>query len=324
MDLFLQFSELPCATAEASFTAIPLSVQRKDFLAKAADGAPIFLLHDASQVHYSPSVQFKHLTAQFHATCRVHTADVDLQDQFAIVACDGSVPDLHELFVRCFGAAIEELAVNSGTRELSACVQKLLDLFKSLSQPSGKEVSGLWGELYVIAKSGNVAGALAAWHSDPFDRFDFSWGQECLEVKASTHSARLHHFALEQLMEPTHGKGYVVSVLMQPLSGGFGLLDLANSIESDIRLAPALKQKLWGNMAKALGNDFSDKLDKRFDPAYAERNLAVYLMQDIPKPAIPSDPRVMNLRFTSDLTNVTSSLSRPFSNHLRKVFEHLS
>ena len=320
MDLFHQFSELPYATAEASFTAISLSTQRKDFLAKASDGAPIFLLHDASQAQYSPSVQFKHLTAQFHATCRVHTDDVDLQGQFALVACDAAVPDLHEIFVRCFGAAIEELPANSGTRELNTCVRKILDLFRALSQPSGKEVSGLWGELYVIANSGDVAGALAAWHEDPFDRFDFSWGHGCLEVKASTQTARIHHFALEQLMKPTNGSGFVVSLLLQPLSGGLGLLDFANSIEAEIFNFPALKQKLWANLAKALGDDFSDKLDKRFDITYAERNFILYAMNDIPRPEIPSDPRIMEIRFTADLNFVVSSVKKP---SLSAVFDIL-
>lgn len=320
MDLFHQFSALPCATAEATFTAIPLSVQRKDFLAKAADGAPIFLLHDASQVQYSPGVQFRHLTAQFHATCRVHTDDTDLHEQFALVACDGTVPDLHELFVRCFGAAIEELPVDSGTRELNACIQKLIDLFRALSQPSGKEVSGLWGELYVIANSGDIAGALAAWHEDPFDRFDFSWKQGCLEVKASTQDARLHHFALEQLMKPTNGIGYVASLLLQPLSGGLGLLDLANSIEAEVRNSPTLKQKLWNNLAKALGGDFSEKLDKRFDVSYAERCVIVYAMDDVPRPDQPSDPRVIAIRFTADLTTVASSLKKSSLSALRSIF----
>ncbi|MBS1159674.1 MAG: motif protein [Proteobacteria bacterium] len=265
MDLFDQFSGLPCAAEEASFTAIPLSTKRRDFLSKRADGAPVFLLHDASETQYSPGVHFRHLTALFHATCRVYTDDTDFQEQFALVACDGTVPDLHEIFIRCFGAAIEELPANSGTRELNACIQKLLDLFRALSLPSVKDVSGLWGELYVIANSGDIAGALAAWHEDPFDRFDFSWEQGCLEVKASTQAVRLHHFALEQLMSPMNGVGYVASLLLQPLSGGLGLIDLANSIEAAVRSSPTLKQKLWNNLGKALGSDFSDKLDKRFD-----------------------------------------------------------
>lgn len=320
MEIFHRFFELPCATMEASFTAIPLSTHRKDFLAKGADGAPIFLLHDASQAQYNPSVQFRHLNAQFHVTCRVHTDAVDIQEQFALVACDGAVPDLHELFIRCFGAAIEELPANCGTRELSACVHKLLDLFKALSEPSGKEVSGLWGELYVIANSGNVAGALAAWHEDPFDRFDFSWDRGRLEVKTSAQPARIHHFALEQLMQPTNGSGYVASLMLQPLSGGIGLVDLANSIEAQIPNSPALKQKLWTNIAKSLGGDFSDKLDKRFDVAYAERRFIMYAMDDIPRIEQPSDPRVMAIRFSADLTTVTSSFKKTSLSVLRAIF----
>lgn len=319
MDLFHRFSELPCATANMSFKAIALSSRRKDFLAKTADGAPIFLLHDASEAQYCPGVQFRHLTAQYHATCHVQTDDSDLQDQFALVACDSSVSDLHELFVRCFGAAIEELPFNSGTRELSACVQKLLDLFRALSLPSGKEVSGLWGELYVISISGDVAGALAVWHEDPFDRVDFSSERGYLEVKTSTQAVRLHHFALKQLAIPTNGCGYVASLLLKPLSGGLGLLDLANSIEEKIKNFPILKQKLWNNLAKALGVDFSDKLDKRFDVTYAERYFIMYAMEDIPKPEQPEDPRIIEIRFTADLTTVASSVKKPIAAVFRDI-----
>lgn len=320
MSLFDQFSALSCATSETSFTAIPVSAHRKDFLAKGSDGAPIFLLHDASEAQYSPGVHFRHLTAQFHTTCRVYTDDTDLQEQFALVACDGAATDLHELFVRCFCAAIEELPINSGTRELSSCIQKLVDLFRALSQPSGRDVLGLWGELYVIASSGNITGALAAWHEDPFDRFDFSWEQGCLEVKACTQATRLHHFALEQLMNPTNGIGYVVSLMLQPLSGGLGLIDLANSIEAEVSNSPALKQKLWNNLAKALGSDFSEKLDKRFDISYADRYIIVYAMNDVPRPEKPSDPRVIAIRFTADMTMVTSSLKVNSLSALRGMF----
>ncbi len=310
MSIFDHFSNLPCATSETSFTAIPLSTHRKDFLAKGSDGTPIFLLHDASAALYSPGVQFRYLTAQFHATCRVHTGDKDLQDQFALVSCDGAETDLHEIFVRCFSAAIEELPSNAGTRELNACIQKLVDLFRALSQPSGKDVLGLWAELYVIANSGNIAGAMTCWHEDPFDRFDFSWEQGCLEVKATMKPARLHTFPLEQLMNPTKGIGYVASLLLQPLSGGLGIIDLANLIEIEISHLPALKLKLWNNLAKALGGDFSEKLDKRFDISYAERNVVVYAMDDVPRPDKPNDPRVIAIRFTVDLTTTTSSLKK--------------
>lgn len=310
MGLYHQFSVLSCATSHSNFTAIPLSARRRDFLAKSADGAPIFLLQDASSAQYSPGVQFRHLTAQFHATCHVSTDGAELQDQFALVACDSSVPELHEIFIRCFGAAIEELPTTCGTAELNSCIQKLINLFKELSQPNGRQVSGLWAELYVIASCSDVSQALSVWHTDPFDRFDFSEGPGCIEVKASTQPIRVHEFALEQLMTPVNGVGYVVSLLLQPLSGGMGVMDLANAIDAKVLHSAALRQKLWSNVAKALGRDFSDKLDKRFDMSYAERHLAAYAMNDIPRPEHPTDPRVTSVRFLADLTTVASSLKK--------------
>ena len=87
------------------------------------------------------------------------------------------------------------------------------------------------------------------------------------------------------------------------------MLDLARSIEASVDANPRLKQKLWKNLAKALGADFSDKLDKLFDPMFADRGFALYSMSDIPRPDEPTDSRITGLRFVSDLTAVSSSLS---------------
>ena len=139
-------------------------------------------------------------------------------------------------------------------------------------------------------------------------------------MKASTQSARLHQFALEQLVGPEEGNGYVASFMLQPISGGVGVLDLASQIEAEVRDSPKLRQKLWSNVAKALGSDFSDKVDKRFDLAFAERSVVIYSMDDIPKPDAPSDPRVLAIRFTADLTTVTSSITQAAATTLQSMF----
>lgn len=307
-NLFSSFLNLPSAVSSTEFDAIPLSTKRKDFLAKTDDAAPVFLLHDSSAAKYNPGINFRHLSAQFHVTCRVSTDSINLEDQFCLVWCDGATPELHELFVRCVGAAIEELPENCGTRELESCISQLRDLFRALALPNTREISGLWAELFVISKCGNPMRAMSLWHEDPFDRFDFSSNDMHLEVKSSVRALRTHEFALEQLQSPAVGAGFVASVMLQPLTGGLGVLDLARDIEAAMVGIPHLKQKLWENVAKALGADFSDKLDKRFDLSYSERGLALYSMSDIPKPEAPSDPRITALRFVSDLTTVSSSM----------------
>jgi len=42
------------------------------------------------------------------------------KDQSCLVSCDGSTPDLFELFIRCVAAAVEGIPTNAGTWELEA------------------------------------------------------------------------------------------------------------------------------------------------------------------------------------------------------------
>jgi hypothetical protein len=309
VDLFASFTALAAANSAVDFSAEPLAGRRSDYLAKAADGSPVFLLQDASPASYSPAIEFKNVSVQFHSTCRVTTASGTVEDQFAVVSCDASVPELHEVFIRCVAAALEQLPIRASTSDLQRTVQALLDLFRALGRPSNREVAGLWAELFVMLRSKNVAQALSAWHADQFERFDFSWATGCLEVKATVKEVRQHEFALEQLQSPIGGAGYVASILLQPLSGGLGILDLANDIERVVAAEPALRQKLWENVAAALGSDFSDRLDRRFDPSYAERGLIVYAMSDVPAPEQPGDSRITAVRFRVDMATVITSLA---------------
>lgn len=309
MDLLAAFLALPPASSAVEFSAVPLAPRRSDFLAKASDGGPVFLLRDASAASYTPAIELKNVSVQFHSTCRVTAAGGIVEDQFAVISCDASVAELHEIFIRCVAAAVEQLPLEANTSDLQRCVQALLDLFKALGRPSSREVTGLWAELFVILRSKNVAQALMAWHADQFERFDFYWASNCLEVKAAVKDVRQHEFALEQLKSPIGGVGYVASLLLQPLGSGLGVVDLAIDIERVVAGAPALRQKLWENIVEALGSDFSERLDRRFDASYADRSLVVYAMGDIPAPEEPKNPRVTGVRFRVDLSGVTSSLA---------------
>lgn len=320
MDLLAEFQQLPRATSDADFSATRISARRRDFLAKGVEGAPVFLLQDASSAQYTPGVALRHLSVQFHNTCRVITENSTLEDQFAVLACDASVPELHELFIRCVGAAIDQLPETAGTQDLESCVRGLLNLFRSLSAPGSREIAGLWAELFVIVRSGDVPAAVRAWHSDIFERFDFSWPDAVLEVKATQGSVRLHEFALEQLDAPSEGSGNMASLMLQPMTNGAGILDLANEIDEALAGNALCRERLWANIASALGNEFGSKLDRRFDSAFAERNLVVYSMTDIPRPSRPSDARISAIRFRVDLSTVDSSLPAPSLRGLRDLF----
>jgi hypothetical protein len=165
-----------------------------------------------------------------------------------------------------------------------------------------------------------VAQTLRAWHADQFERFDFSWSSGCLEVKAAVGELRRHQFAQEQLQTPLGGMGYVASLLLQAQNGGVGIIDLGNEIENRLEAEPDLRQKLWGNIASALGSDFSEHLDRTFDASYAARNLAIYEMKDIPALQQPNDPRITAVRFQSDLSTVTSLQPKMARNFIDALF----
>lgn len=320
MDLFDTFHGLARATSEADFSAVGLSMSRSDFLSKTLDGAPVFLLHDAGTVEFTPGMSLKNISVQYQVTCRVQTDTGPFEGQFALLMCDAESPELYELFVRCVGAAIEQLPVNAGTMDIETCVRDLMSLFRAMSAPGGREVAGLWAELFVISKSQNIECALQAWHADTFERFDFSWPEAVMEVKATQGATRVHEFGLDQLDVPTGGTGHVASFLLQPLTNGVGVMDLATQIDANLLGAPALRERLWSNITTALGRDFGDKLDRRFDSAFAERNLVLLDMADIPAPARPADPRVSSIRFRADLTTVPPASSTPGIRALKDLF----
>lgn len=318
MDLYSEFQNLAPASSATEFAAVPIRGRRNDFLAKGAEGAPAFLLSDQSAAKYTPGTTLKHVTVQFHATCRVQSPTGTIEGQFAVVACDASVPELYELFVRCVGAAVEQLPDEAKTRDIETCVRSLLNLFRAMNAPGGREIAGLWAELFVITQAADVATAVTAWHADTFERFDFSWPDGVLEVKATQGASRVHEFALEQLDVPK-GLGLVASLLLQPLTNGVGVMDLATQIDAALQGESHLRQRLWANIAAALGSGFSEKLDRRFDLSFVERHVATFHMSDIPAPDRPRDSRVSGVRFRTDLTTVTSSVAEPGLRTLRDV-----
>ncbi|NNG60249.1 PD-(D/E)XK motif protein [Pseudomonas fragi] len=306
-----KFSNLPRAKSTEDFIALSLSTRRKDFLTKGVDGEPIFLLHDSSPKKYVPGIQYRYINAQFHSTCRIKTNEDSLQDQFAVIACDSEVPELYELFINCFSAAIESLPSKAVTKQLESSIQDLLALFRDMSRPNRREASGLWAELFIIERSENTPKILSYWHDDPYDRYDFSWKNAYLEVKSTTQPTRIHDFSVDQLCVPVNAVGYVASLLMLPLGSGIGIMDIARKIDNSISGFPLLRKKLWSNIAKALGSDFSEKIDRRFDLAFSEQNFMLYSMSDIPAFKNPIDTRISSIRYKASLDTTSSSLPQP-------------
>ncbi|GAC1370640.1 MAG: hypothetical protein NVS3B3_03550 [Aquirhabdus sp.] len=168
MDIFAAFMDLPQASDGSDFSAIKLQSERQDYLAKAIDGSPIFLLHDPDSIEFSPTIELTKISIQFNSCCRVKTEKGIFEDKFAVVSCTPTIPELYELFVGCFAAMVEQLPCKASTLDIRNCIQKLLDLFRIISRPSSREINGLWAELFVISMCKDISQALTAWHHVQF------------------------------------------------------------------------------------------------------------------------------------------------------------
>ncbi len=317
---FDDFRSMSKSVSYDDFEAIRISSVRNDFLVKGPGGEPIFLLSDSSPIRYVVGRTLKYIKAEFHVTCSVKVKADYVTGQFAMISCGMESPELHEIFLRCVGATIGVLPPICGTTELENIVVDLLEIFRVLSEPAANDISGFWAELWVIAESSNIPFAVDLWHSDVYDRYDFSSPDIFVEIKSTTKNFRIHDFSLEQLNPPETGSGFVISVMLQLLSGGVSVLDLVENIEVALFNHPQLKKKLWSIVTKTLGNDFSEKIDKGFDSAYASRNVSVYLMTDIPSVGPLDDARISNVKFSADLSTICSSLKGNARANLESCF----
>ncbi len=309
MALLADFEQLAPTTSPNSFNAVRLAGERHDYLGKDQQGAPVFLIADEGEPVYRPVVQHRHLSAAFCMLCRLNVDEAEVSGTFALIKFEGNAPELHELFIRCVRAAIADLPTTAQTLDIEARVNQLLNLFRALARPAGREISGVWAELFCIASSGNVPVAMHRWHNGNTEVFDFSWGQARLEVKSTTGALRVHDFSLEQLQPPNGGTGYVASLVLKATNAGLGVLDLAKRVEVQLDSDVALQAKLWALLVQSLGSDFSETLDRRFDFDLAAKQLMLFRMEEVPSLPSISDTRISSVRFKADLSSVWSSLS---------------
>jgi len=252
--------------------------------------------------------------------CRLNVDGAEVVGKFALIRFEGNAPDLHELFIRCVRAAIADLPASARTPDIETRVNRLLGLFRALVRPAGREISGLWAELFCIVASGDAPVAVDRWHADNAEAFDFSWGQGRLEVKSTVGTFRIHDFSLDQLQPPSGGSGYVASLVLKAASGGEGVLDLAKQVEEQLDGDVALQAKLWALVVQSLGSDFSEALDRRFDVDLASKQLMLFRMEDIPSLPPISDSRISSVRFKSDLSSFQTSLGSNGMAALRALF----
>ena len=230
---------------------------------------------------------------------------------FCKLTCEPSSPHLHQYFVELMAATASMhsgLLIQQTTDEV---VGALVDLFRELSLPGERSITGLWGELLLIHLASSPGDFVDAWHLRATDSFDFAFSECRIEVKTTERPSREHDFSLKQVRSGRLDD-LVVSVTVSRSSAGLSALDLARCIAE--RLSAAQQAKLWRLVITALGEDAEADDEQRFDMTSASDALTIVRAADIPAPDISASaaPYVTDVRFRSNINILcaTSALEK--------------
>ena len=219
----------------------------------------------------------------------------------SVVRCTGRDRSMHEFFLRSLHPVIMSLPAVPSREHVSSAVEKLVDLFRQISQPPRKTVLGLWAELLIISRSNDPSKLVSSWHSQPEDRFDFASGADRLEVKAAAGQLRIHHFSLEQLRPPVPTKVVVASLLTQRTAGGTSVADLVDSIRGRIGDAEILI-RMDSVVARILGQNWREAEAMRYDLQLAAESLRFVDGIELPAVHTPIPSEVAEVSFKADLS----------------------
>lgn len=278
-------------------SAIPGRVH--DYVALGPQRQPVLLLSCSSSGGLKrPPIRLQHLTVEFGIRFRVCSATGVVEDDFVVISFRGDDFGLAEAFCLAADALVGGLPQAPSTSEIESAVRDFVEVLSALSLPSSRAVVGLWAELWLLSVAADPKAAVAAWHGDSSDRFDFSFATHFVEVKATEQEERSHDFSYEQL-RPSEVPVKVVSLRLQRAQGGKSLADLVSTIQET--LSVELRTKLVKNVFGAIGCAVSEASEIRFDEGFAEFNLRVIAANRIPVVVIPDRSPISAVRFRVNL-----------------------
>lgn len=279
-------------------------------LGVSSDGFPQFYIRVNQSPVSIPTVLRELLLVEYNRNCTIIEEEETItQGYFAILTLQTTDPYLQEYFIDIFSMMLHRLPQFPTNQQIAVEVEKLISIFSAMKQKPKKMIQGLWSELLVIERSSNPEILATAWHSDPLAKYDFTMGQDKIEVKSTSSDERKHVFSLDQLNPSKSSHLLVASLIVRESAECENGLSVANMYDRICNRGISIDAKVHIStvMAEVAGNNFR-QLDKVFfDYSQAADTLAFYESENIPrinKEYIPAG--VSEVKFTSNLEGVES------------------
>lgn len=271
-----------------------------------ATGTPGLLIQTAVEGAIPPHIRLSGLTASFGVACTVAVNGTAPQERkISILECTAP-EEARPIFAEFGGSFLRLLGERPTMAQAAAAVTRFAAIFASLTRPSRQSVTGLIGELMLLALSSDAASAITCWRASQVDHFDFVAPDARVECKASSSGMRLHSLSWEQC-NPPPGPALVASLFVESAGGGTSVRELMACIEDRLVGKPEAATRLRETVAATMGAALRSCLDVRFDEAVCRASLQWFDLRAVPAIHGELPEGVSNLRFTSNLS-ITNSL----------------
>lgn len=297
--------------AEGPLPAVAIPGRAHDFVSSDPYRQPLLLLSCATSVSLRrPPIKLQYLTVEFGVRYRVRTSSMLIEDDFVVIALRGDDLALAEPFCFAGDALLAAMPAEPSASDIERVVRQFVEVLSALSLPSPRALAGLWAELWLMCAAAERHAAVAAWHLDTTDRFDFSFPRHFIEVKATEQEQRGHDFAYEQLRR-SERPVRVASLRLRRTQGGKSVTDLVEMLQAG--LSAELRAKLVRNVFSAIGSAVSDAAEIRFDEAFADANLRIIDAERVPVVFVPEGSPISAVRFRVNLddSSLAADLIKP-------------
>lgn len=318
--LWTRFQDLKPTGDSGTVAAVRCGTSDQHLLVRGERGEPALLFSCEPRNAPRSDIRLKHVGVQFDRRFEVATGSDGgtAVGNFCKFTCDPSDAHLHQYFVELMAATANTHTGVLATHTTDEVVDTLLELFRKLSLPADRSITGLWGELLLIHLASSPGEFVDAWHLRATDGFDFAFTNERIEVKTTERPSREHEFSLKQIRSG-RSTDLVASIKLSRSSAGLSALDLARLIAE--RLDAAQQGKLWRLVIETLGEDADADGERRFDLESATDSLRLVRAADVPAPELSASvaPFVADVRFRSNINVLCTVYALPRSHVLGRA-----
>jgi len=284
-------------------------------LGKNYNGLPSILINTKKNNESVAPYKGMSIRLRFNINCKIH--EENEKQNYTILSCISKDEQIIKIFLDICQTTISQLGKEPTPKEISEKTQMLIDLFKEMPNKLSSIV-GLWGELFLIASSRNIAKSLEAWHQHAEDKYDFYDNNEALEVKCTSKTDRKHTFKHDQLISNLKDH-YVASIMISDdPTKGLSVVDLYEDIKKRCKL-DNLNNKLKKIFFKIVGKTPYEELNEyRYNFDYSKKNVMYYKLKDI-STLVNEDDSVTDISYKVDLSrkkNVDELSKDKFTSYL--------